>query len=134
MQPNFHRWAREGGLYDQRLGVDRRRQTNRFRRVLDHEIPLAFGSDCMPLDPLLGVHHAVTAPEPAQRLSVTEALRAYTRGAAYAGFDEDRLGTIEPGTRADLVVLDESPWAADRIDAIDVALTLVDGEIVFDDR
>ncbi len=134
MQPNFHRWAGEGGLYDQRLGVERRRRTNRFQRVLDHDVPLAFGSDCMPLDPLLGIHHAVTAPEPAQRLSVPDALRAYTRGGAYAGFDEDRLGTIEAGKRADLVVLEESPWEADRIDAIDVTLTLVDGNVVFDDR
>ncbi|WP_265110063.1 amidohydrolase [Halosolutus halophilus] len=135
MQPNFHRWAGAGGLYDQRLGVERRERTNRFRRALEYDVPLAFGSDCMPLDPLLGIHHAVNAPVDAQRLSVTEALRAYTRGAAYAGFDEDRLGTIEAGKRADLVVLEASPWdQADRIDAIDVALTLVDGEVVYDGR
>ncbi|SIS08579.1 amidohydrolase [Natronorubrum thiooxidans] len=135
MQPNFHRWADEGGLYDQRLGDERRRRTNRFRRVLEAGVPLAFGSDCMPLDPLLGVHHAVTAPTEAQRLSVTEALRGYTRGAAYAGFDEDRLGTLAVGNRADMVVLEASPWErADRIDEVDVAMTLVDGEVVFDGR
>ncbi|WP_137291350.1 amidohydrolase [Natronorubrum halophilum] len=135
MQPNFHQWAGDGGLYDQRLGRERRNRTNRFRRVLEAGVPLAFGSDCMPLDPLLGIHHAVTAPTEAQRLSVTEALRAYTRGAAYAGFDEDRLGTLEVGKRGDLVVLEESPWAESvRIDEIDVAMTLVDGEIVFDGR
>ncbi|APW96558.1 amidohydrolase [Halobiforma lacisalsi AJ5] len=134
MQPNFHRWAAEGGLYDQRLGEARRRRTNRLRDVLEAGVPLAFGSDCMPLDPLLGVHHAVTAPTESQRLSVTEALRAYTRGAAYAGFDEDRLGTLEVGKRADLVVLEESPWETDRIDEIDVANTVVDGEVVFDGR
>ncbi|AEH36486.1 amidohydrolase [Halopiger xanaduensis] len=135
MQPNFHRWADEGGLYDQRLGEERRKRTNRFRRALEAGAPLAFGSDCMPLDPLLGVHHAVNAPTEPQRLSVTEALRAYTSGAAYAGFDEDRLGTLEVGKRADLVVLEESPWErADRIDEIDVAMTVVDGEPVFDGR
>ncbi|GAB3668075.1 amidohydrolase [Halopiger thermotolerans] len=135
MQPNFHRWADDGGLYDQRLGEERRKRTNRFRRAFEAGAPLAFGSDCMPLDPLLGVHHAVNAPTEAQRLSVTEALRAYTRGAAYAGFDEDRVGTLEVGKRADLVVLEESPWEhADRIDEIDVAMTVVDGEPVFDGR
>ncbi|MGQ3411671.1 amidohydrolase [Natrinema sp. LN54] len=135
MQPNFHRWAGDDGLYERRLGERRRDRTNRFRRVLEAGVPLAFGSDCMPLDPLLGVHHAVNAPTDAQRLSVTEALRAYTAGAAYAGFDEDRLGTIEPGKRGDLVVLEESPWdRPDRIDDIEVAMTLVDGEIVFDGR
>ncbi|WP_117365347.1 amidohydrolase [Natrarchaeobaculum sulfurireducens] len=132
MQPNFHRWADEGGLYDNRLGDDRRRRTNRFRRVLDADIPLAFGSDCMPLDPLLGIHHAVTAPTDDQRLSVTEALRAYTHGAAYAGFDEHRLGTVEVGKRADLVVLETSPWEVDRIDEIDVMATIVDGQPVYD--
>jgi predicted amidohydrolase YtcJ len=65
----------------------------------------------MPMGPLYGVEQAVTAPEPGQRLGVTEALAAYTRGAAYAGFDEDRMGTVQPGKLGDLVVLEESPWA-----------------------
>ncbi|OIB57588.1 amidohydrolase [Natrialba sp. SSL1] len=133
MQPNFHRWADEGGLYDQRLGEERRKQTNRFRRVLEAGVPLAFSSDCMPLDPLLGIHHAVNAGTEEQRLSVTEAIRAYTRGGAYVGFDEDRLGTVEVGKRADLVVLEESPWEQpEAIDEIDVAMTLVDGDVVYD--
>ena len=89
----------------------------------------------MPLDPLLGVHHAVNAPDDRQRLSVTEALRAYTTGSAYAGFDEDRLGTIEAGKLADVVVLEQSPWEReDAIAEIDVALTIVDGEVVYDSR
>ncbi|MDF9745757.1 amidohydrolase [Natrinema salsiterrestre] len=135
MQPNFHRWADDGGLYDRRLGQQRRTRTNRFRRVLEAGVPLAFGSDCMPLDPLLGIHHAVNAPTEAQRLSVTEALRAYTGGAAYAGFDDGRLGALEVGKRGDLVVLEASPWdRSDRIDDIDVAATIVGGEVVFDGR
>ncbi|WP_254862431.1 amidohydrolase [Halovivax gelatinilyticus] len=134
MQPNFHQWAKPDGLYDQRLGEERRKRSNRLRDVLDAGVPLALGSDCMPLDPLLGVHHAVNAPMACQRLSVTEALRGYTAGAAYAGFDEDRMGTIEIGKLADLVVLDESPWDnRDRIDEIDVAWTVVGGEVVYDD-
>jgi hypothetical protein len=134
MQPNFLKWAAPGGLYDARLG-DRRGETNRFPAYLDAGAPLAFGSDCMPLDPLLGVHHAVNAPDERQALSVTEALRAYTRGAAYAGFDEDRLGTVEVGKRADLVALDRSPWESPGgIDEIDVALTVVDGDIVYEGR
>jgi len=89
----------------------------------------------MPLDPLLGVHHAVNAPDDRQALPVTEALRAYTRGGAYAGFDEDRLGTVEVGKRADFVALDRSPWESPgSIADIDVALTVVDGEVVYDGR
>ncbi|QCC50708.1 amidohydrolase [Halapricum salinum] len=131
-QPNFHRWAREGGLYDTALGVERRERTNQFGALRAAGATLAFGSDCMPLDPLYGIEQAVTAPEPSQRLSVTEALQAYTLGSAYAGFDEGRLGTIEGGKRADFVVLDASPWEVPdaEIGRIDVAMTVVDGEIV----
>jgi predicted amidohydrolase YtcJ len=90
----------------------------------------------MPLDPLFGIQQAVTAPEPAQRLSVTDALRAYTHGAAYAGFDEDRTGTVEPGTCADVVVLEDSPWAVPDEDIADigVAMTVVGGDVVHDIR
>ncbi|SEO26810.1 hypothetical protein SAMN04487948_101431 [Halogranum amylolyticum] len=134
VQPNFLKWAGESGLYASRLG-DRRTETNRYPALLDADAPLAFGSDCMPLDPLLGVHHAVDAPAESQRLGVTEALRAYTLGAAYAGFDEDRLGTVEVGKRGDLVALDRSPWEhAESIADIDVALTVVDGDVVYDGR
>ncbi|AFK20286.1 amidohydrolase [Haloferax mediterranei ATCC 33500] len=133
VQPNFLKWAGEDGLYDARLG-DRRLRTNRYRDLLDAGVDLAFGSDCMPLGPLFGIDLATDHPNPDQSLTVTEALHAYTSGAAYAGFDEDRLGTIEVGTAADLVVLDESPWEATSIRDIDVSLTIVDGRVVFNDR
>ncbi|QLH80420.1 amidohydrolase [Halosimplex pelagicum] len=134
MQPNFLKWARSEGLYAARLGDERRLASNRFGDLHEAGAALAFGSDCMPLDPLFGVGQAVTAPDDRQRLSVTEALRAYTSGAAYAGFDEDRLGTVETGKLADLVVLDRSPWAVEpgEIADIDVRATLVGGEVVFD--
>ncbi|MFC7098391.1 amidohydrolase [Halobaculum marinum] len=134
MQPNFHKWGFEDGLYDARLG-DRRTDANRLPAYCEAGALLAFGSDCMPLDPLLGVHYAVNAPSEGQSLGVTEALRAYTSGGAYAGFDEGRLGTLERGKRADFVLLEESPWdRADAIDEVDVAVTAVDGDVVYDDR
>ncbi|UPV74941.1 amidohydrolase [Halorussus limi] len=135
VQPNFLKWAREGGLYDDRLGSERRKRSNRYADLLDAGAHLAFGSDCMPLDPLFGVHQTVNAPEERQRLPVTDALRAYTRGAAYAGFDEDRLGTIEAGKKADFVALERSPWEhPEDIENIDVAMTVVDGDVVYDGR
>jgi len=135
VQPNFLKWAQEGGLYDDRLGSERRARSNRYADLLEAGVPLAFGSDCMPMDPLFGVHQTVNAPEERQRLSVTEALRAYTRGAAYAGFDEERLGTVEAGKKADFVVLERSPWDhPEDIENIDVALTVVDGDVVYDGR
>lgn len=134
VQPNFLKWTGEDGLYTDRL-AERRTETNRFQSLLDAGAPLAFGSDCMPLDPLLGIHWVVNAPAGMESLDVTTALRAYTSGAAYAGFDEDRMGTIEQGKLADLTILEESPWdAADRIDEISVTATIVDGEFVYDDR
>jgi len=133
MQPNFHRWAGADGLYERLLG-ERARLTNRLGDLAEAGVELAFGSDCMPLGPLYGIERAVTGPTDGQRVGVTTALRAYTRGAARAGFDEDRIGTLEPGTAADLVALEDSPWAVadDAIAGIDVALTVVGGEIVHD--
>lgn len=135
MQPNFLKWARPGGLYESRLGAERTKLSNRLRVFADAAVPLAFGSDCMPMDPLLGVQHAVNAPHAEQRLSVTEALRAYTYGAAYAGFDEDRMGTIAPGHLADVVILSASPWdQPSSIDEVSVTATIVGGDIVYDAR
>jgi predicted amidohydrolase YtcJ len=130
VQPNFLKWAREGGLYEARLGRERTHASNRYAALREAGVPLAFGSDTMPLGPLFGVQQAVTAPADAQRLDVTEALRAYTHGAAYALRDEDRFGTVEPGKRADLVVLDGSPWAVapEAIGDIAVTATFVGGE------
>jgi len=134
VQPNFLKWAKDGGLYESRLGA-RRTETNRYALLEEAGAPLAFGSDCMPLDPLLGVHHAVNTAVDAQRLPVTDALRAYTLGAAYAGFDEERLGTVESGKLADFTVLERSPWEhTTEIAGIDVAMTVVDGEVVYDGR
>ena len=133
MQPNFLRWAREGGLYEARLGEERTAAVNPFSAMLEAGTSVAFGSDCMPLDPLYGVQQAVTAPQERQRLTVTEALRTYTWGSAYAGHAEDRSGTVEAGKRADFVVIEESPWEVDpdRIADVDVAMTVVDGEVVY---
>jgi predicted amidohydrolase YtcJ len=133
-QPNFLKWAGSEGLYEDRLGTERREASNRFADMLEAGVDVAFGSDCMPLDPLLGVHHAVNAPADAQRLSVTEALRAYTSGGAYAGFRADEQGAIREGALADFTVVDASPWEhADAIrDDVDVAMTVVDGDVVYD--
>ncbi|WP_050033336.1 amidohydrolase family protein [Halorubrum halophilum] len=89
MQPNFLQWAGEGGIYETVLGDEARGANNRFRSVCDAGVSLAFGSDTMPIGPLHGIHHAVNAPHDAQRLSVDEAIAAYTRDAAYAEFTED---------------------------------------------
>ncbi len=131
VQPNFLKWARADGLYDKRLGPERRRRTNQLRSLSEAGAQLAFGSDCMPLDPLFGIEQAVTAPEPTQRLDVTDAIDAYTRGGAIAGFAADQRGTIERGKQADFVALDGSPWETEAISDLAVELTIVGGEIVY---
>ncbi|MFA9516306.1 amidohydrolase [Halopenitus sp. H-Gu1] len=134
VRPNALEWDGEKEHADPRTD-DRREVANPYRAFLDAGVPLAFGSGGTPMDPLVGVHWAVNAPNRSQRLDVTEALRGYTLGSAYAGFDEDRLGTIELGKRADLVALADSPWEnPESIREIDADLTIVDGEIVYDRR
>lgn len=117
-----------------------------WRSLLDAGTVLAFGSDC-PVEspnPFLGIHAAVTrsrpdeygGPEgwvPAQRITVEEAIRAYTWGAAWAAGLEDRLGTLTPGKWADLVVLDRDIFAADPslIPQTRVLGTMVGGRWVY---
>ena len=133
MQPNFiGNWSGPGSLYVDRLGAERDCASNPLRRVVDAELPLAFGSDGMPIGPLYGLQWAVNAPYPGQRLSVAEALVRYTEAPARLSFEEDRKGKLEPGMLADLVVLDEDPAASpDRIDQRRVEMTFVGGECVY---
>jgi predicted amidohydrolase YtcJ len=145
MQP-YHaiddgRWA-EG-----RIGVERCRSSYAFRSLLDHGARLAFGSDwpVAPLDPLAGIDAAVNRRTldglhpngwfPEQRISVVEAIRAYTLDAAYANSAESRLGSIAPGMLADLVVLSCDILADEersRIAEAKVTMTVVGGRIVYE--
>ncbi|MFC7238538.1 amidohydrolase [Saliphagus sp. GCM10025317] len=132
MQPNFLQWSASGGLYEARLGERWLRENNRFRSIQDAGVSLAFGSDKMPFGPLYGIHCAVNAPHPTQRLSVDDAIRAYTRGGAYAEFEEGRKGTLEPGMLADAVILDRDPYEhPQEIADFDVLATIVGGEFVY---
>jgi predicted amidohydrolase YtcJ len=113
-----------------------------FRLLLDEGLPFTTASDgggLWPVDPLRDIGAAVsrvardgTVIGADDAVTVDEALRAYTSGAAWAGFDEDRLGSLTPGKRADLAVLAADPSAVDpeRIGTIEVDLTLKGGRIV----
>jgi hypothetical protein len=117
-----------------------------WRSLLEAGTPLAFGSDAPveDLNPFVGIHAAVTrrcadgAPGPQgwypeQRLDVEEAVRAYTRGAAYAVGLEQRLGSLTPGKWADLVVLDRDIFTVDPMEIVDtqVQATMIAGEFVY---
>jgi predicted amidohydrolase YtcJ len=140
MQP-YHaiddgRWA------EKRIGAERIEGTYAFRSFLDAGAVLTFGSDwaVAPLDPITGVDAAVNRRtidgrnpggwQPQQRISVAEAVRAYTVANAYAGFQDDRLGKIAPGYLADFVVWSENLFEIDpsRIPQVRALSTVIDGQ------
>jgi predicted amidohydrolase YtcJ len=112
---------------------------------LDTSARLAFGSDwyVAPPTPMEGIYAAVTRRTldgkhpggwiPSQKISVEEALRAYTIDAAYAAFDESRLGSIEPEKLADMVVLEQNPFDVqpEKLNAVPISATIVGGKVVY---
>jgi predicted amidohydrolase YtcJ len=134
MQPNFaHRWGLPKGMYDVRLGVERAQQLNNIRSILDAGIRVAFGSDCMPLDPIYGLYSVVIHPNPAIRVDVQDAIRCYTLESAYASFEEQEKGSLAPGKLADFVVLSDDllSVAPEAIQKIQVLQTYIGGTCVF---
>ena len=118
----------------------------RWRSLLDAGTVLAFGSDAPveDLDVLKGIHAAVTrrradgspGPQgwhPEQRISVGDAVRAYTAGAAYASGEEAIKGTLSPGKLADLVVLSQDIFSIPPMEILntEVLATMVGGEFVY---
>jgi predicted amidohydrolase YtcJ len=117
-----------------------------WRSLLDQGTDLAFGSDAPveTLDPLAGIHAAVTrqrtdgspGPEgwiPAQRLTISQAVHAYTMGAAYASGEGQLKGSLTPGKLADLVVLSEDIFRIPpmEIPRVRAEMTVFDGRIVY---
>ena len=134
MQPNFvGQWGLAGGMYDHRLGRERTALMNPFGSLEEQGVRLVFGSDCMPFNPLYGIHWAVNAPYPVQQISPEEAFKAYTIGGAYASFQEGKKGTIEIGKLADLIMLDGNPFTnPSAIVDMSVQMTILDGEVVYE--
>lgn len=134
------RWA------ESRIGADRARTAYPFRSLLDSGARLVFGSDwdVAPLSPILGIDAAVNrrtldGKHPAgwiqgQKVTVDEALRAYTTSAAYAEFAEGEKGMLAPGLLADFVILSEDILAVPpaEIGRVEVAATVAGGRVVHD--
>jgi len=143
MQP-FHA-IDDGRWVEKRIGPVRIKTTYAFRTLLGTDAPLAFGSDwtVAPLDPMLGVYAAVTRRTldgknpngwvPDQKITVGEALRAYTYGNAWATFNEQKWGTLAAGRFADVVVLDRDPFAVapESLGTIKPRYTIVGGRVVY---
>jgi hypothetical protein len=131
VQPNFiGEWGGPGELYEKRLG-DRYRNLNPFRAILDRDISMAFGSDCMPFSPIYGIWSAVNNPVEENRISLNEAIYCYTLGAAYSSFEENLKGSVKTGKLADLVILASNSLTEDGLNDIKVKMTMVGGKIVY---
>jgi predicted amidohydrolase YtcJ len=140
MQPNHlltdMNWAVD------RVGPERAKYSYAWRAFLDAGVALAFGTDypVEPLTPFRGLYAAVTRKNeegtkeyfPGQRLTIDEAIAAYTQGAAYAEFAEKHKGKIAPGYLADFVVLDRNitEVSAPEILQTRVLRTVVGGKTV----
>ncbi|HJT72083.1 MAG TPA: amidohydrolase family protein [Terriglobales bacterium] len=134
------RWA------ETRIGHDRASRTYAFRSFLNHGVRLAFGTDwdVVPLDPIQTLYAAVTRATldgknpngwfPEQKLTVAEAVEAYTMGSAYAEFQEKEKGSIAPGKLADMVLLSQDIFSIppEKIRDTKVLKTFVGGKLVWD--
>lgn len=134
------RWA------EKRIGPERIRTTYPFRTFLDRKVRLALGTDwyVAPLNPMLNIYAAATratldgknpnAWVPEQKITVKEAVAAYTMGSAYAEFQEKEKGSITPGKLADMVLLNADIFNIDpaAIRDVKVDMTIVGGKIVYE--
>ncbi|MHB1326623.1 MAG: amidohydrolase [Gemmatimonadales bacterium] len=140
MQP-YHA-ADDGRWAEKRIGSERIKTTYAFRSLLDAKARLVFGSDwtVAPLEPMLGVKAAVTRLTidgrgvfvPEERITVEEALRAYTVDNAYAMYLDGVVGRLAVGMKADIVVLDRDPLTvpAEELDRVRPRMTVVAGRVV----
>lgn len=116
--------------------------SNNYRIFLDNKTNLAFGSDApiSEFNPLLGIYAAVSSSEnsanaaSAQTLSVEEAVRQYTAGAAYAEFQENVKGTISVGKYADMIILSDDIFTikVEEIPKVKVLITILNGKTVYE--
>ncbi len=127
------------------VGKERESTSYAWKTMVDLGIPVAAGSDSpvISFNVMEGIYSAVTRkdlkgyPEggwlPGQKLTIEEAIYAYTMGGAYASYEEDVKGSIRNGKYADLVVLDKNIFEIpeDEIKEVSVTMTVLDGKIVY---
>ncbi len=133
-----------GEKYAAEIDPDIHEWLYRTKSLQARGIPVAGSSDCpiAPLAPFMSLQTAMTRQSrggivlsPQERLSLNEALPLFTLAGAWIGFAENSTGSISPGKRADLVILDGdlSTTPTDAIHALKVTTTIVGGEIVWSD-
>lgn len=135
MQPSYEAyWGAPGGMYEQRLGKYYG-NSNKLREIEDKGVIICAGSDSDVTEPnpILGIHAAVNHPIKKHRLTVFEALKAYTYNGAYAIFEENKKGTLEIGKAADIVILngDIMKINTEELKKLKVVTTIKSGEILY---
>lgn len=114
VQSAFIGWKQEPDSYlEELLGTERASRLNPIKTFADNGIVVSFGSDapCTDPDPIQWIHRAVNHSNPAERITVQQALRMATYNGAYTTFDEKERGSLEAGKVADMVILSENPYA-----------------------
>lgn len=139
--PPFVYWI---GSWFQKYGTERVRWSYPAKSYIENGVIEAAGSDVAvtPISPWWGIWAAVVRRDlqtdqiiaPEERISIEQALTLYTRNGAYAGFEEDRKGALEPGKLADFIVIDRDVLSvpADELKDVKVLQTFVNGQSVYD--
>ena len=113
VQSAFIGWKQEPDTYlEELLGTERAARLNPIKTFADNGIMVSFGSDapCTDPDPIQWIHRAVNHSNPAERITVQQALRMATYNGAYTTFDEKERGSLEVGKTADMVILSSNPY------------------------
>lgn len=136
MQPAYeYFWGGARGMYDTRLGPERRKITNPLRKITDEGLMIAGGSDSdvTPINPILGMHAAANHPTKDSSLDILEAIKIFTINGAKAVFEENIKGSVEKGKYGDFVILDKNPLKVNTINIknIEVRGTIKEGNILF---
>ncbi len=135
------------GVWAKAIGEERLPWSFAWNSILNSRAKLVFSSDwpaCISLDPIRGIHVAVNRRDPSgfpeggwipqEKISIYEAMKAYTQMGAYSSFEEGKKGMLKPGYLADLIVLSADIFSIEpmSIHKVTVEKTIVDGKVIFD--
>ena len=135
------------GVWAKAIGEERLPWSFAWNSILNSGAKLVFSSDwpaCISLDPIRGIHVAVNRRDPSgfpeggwipqEKISIYEAMKAYTQMGAYSSFEEGKKGMLKPGYLADLIVLSADIFSIEpmSIHKVTVEKTIVDGKVIFD--
>jgi hypothetical protein len=135
----------DGNWAEKRIGKERVKYMHPYNSFLKAGVIVDFGTDfpVVTLNPMVGLYMAVTRRtsdgknpnglEPQEKISIGQAIKCYTLNSAYAEYQENKKGSIEPGKLADLVVLDKDILTIDpvKIKDVKVAMTVLGGKVIY---